>query len=91
MINWLSDDWQNNRFRLIAETLGSLCFLSLMMYIAIKGNDTDAMVVFILQIAGSGLHGINSYMRNSANLFALNVVGGAIGLFGIINLSFWSN
>tara|TARA_B110001454_G_C12500596_1_gene342529 strand:- start:317 stop:583 length:267 start_codon:yes stop_codon:yes gene_type:complete len=83
MKNWLVNDWKYNRFRLICETLGSLCFISIYILMAWYGDDVSILDIFLIQLVGSSLHIINAYMRNSVNLIVLNVVVILIAIFGI--------
>ena len=83
MKNWLVNDWKYNRFRLICETLGSLCFISIYILMAWYGDSVSIFTIFVVQIVGSSLHIINAYMRNSVNLIVLNVVVITIAIFGI--------
>jgi len=83
MKKWLIDDWKHNRFRLFCETIGSLCFISIMLMMAWYGDTVSILTVFLVQIAGSSLHIINGYMRSSVSLIVLNVVVIAIAIFGI--------
>ncbi len=83
MKSWLLDDWENNRFRLFCETIGSLCFISIYVLMAWYGEAVSIFTIFLVQIVGSSLHIINAYMRNSVNLIVLNVVVITIAIFGI--------
>ena len=83
MKNWLIDDWKHNRFRLICETIGSLCFISIYVLLAWYGDSASILTVFMIQIVGSTLHIINAYLRNSVNLIILNIVVITIAIFGI--------
>ena len=83
MKNWLIDDWKHNRFRLICETLGSLCFISIYVLLAWYGDSASILIVFMIQLVGSSLHIINAYLRNSVNLIILNLVVITIAIFGI--------
>ena len=83
MKSWLIDDWENNRFRLFCETIGSLCFISIYVLMAWYGEAVSIFTIFLVQIVGSSLHIINAYMRNSVNLIVLNVVVITIAIFGI--------
>jgi peptidoglycan biosynthesis protein MviN/MurJ (putative lipid II flippase) len=83
MKSWLLNDWENNRFRLFCETIGSLCFISIYALMAWYGEDVSIFTIFLVQIVGSSLHIINAYMRNSVNLIVLNVVVITIAIFGI--------
>ena len=53
---WLKDDWENNRVRLVIETAGALCFISVYVVLAWFGDDAKVMLVFLLTLAGSLLH-----------------------------------
>ena len=83
MKDWLIDDWKHNRFRLICETLGSLCFISIYVLMAYYGEDVSIFNIFLIQLVGSSLHIINAYLRNSVNLIILNLVVITIAIFGI--------
>tara|TARA_B100001964_G_scaffold30133_1_gene31022 strand:+ start:1707 stop:1973 length:267 start_codon:yes stop_codon:yes gene_type:complete len=83
MKSWWLDDWENNRFRLFCETIGSLCFISIYALMAWYGEAVSIFTIFLVQIVGSSLHIINAYMRNSVNLIVLNVVVITIAIFGI--------
>tara|TARA_Y100001936_G_scaffold252162_1_gene310774 strand:+ start:1905 stop:2177 length:273 start_codon:yes stop_codon:yes gene_type:complete len=83
MINWIVTDWKYNRFRLICETLGSICFISIYVLMAWYGDAVSVFAIFLIQIAGSSLHIVNAYMRNSANILMLNVIVIVIAVFGI--------
>ena len=83
MIAWIKDDWKNNRFRLFCETTGSLCFISIYILMAWYGDAVSIFAIFLIQIAGSSLHIVNAYMRNSANILMLNVIVIVIAVFGI--------
>ncbi len=83
MKSWLIDDWKHNRFRLICETIGSLCFISIYVLLAWYGDSASVLTIFLIQIVGSTLHIINAYLRNSINLIALNVIVITIAVIGI--------
>ncbi len=83
MKSWLIDDWENNRFRLFCETIGSLCFISIYVLMAWYGDDVSILKIFLIQLVGSTLHIINAYMRSSLNLIVLNVIVIMIAIFGI--------
>ena len=83
MKNWLIDDWKHNRFRLICETLGSLCFISIYVLLAWYGDSASILIVFMIQLVGSSLHIINAYLRNSVNLIVLNLIVIIIAIIGI--------
>ena len=83
MKKWLIDDWKHNRFRLICETLGSLCFISIYVLLAWYGDSASILIVFMIQLVGSSLHIINAYLRNSVNLIVLNLVVIIIAIVGI--------
>ena len=83
MKNWLIDDWKHNRFRLICETIGSLCFISIYDLMAYYGESVSILSIFLIQLVGSTLHIINAYLRNSINLIALNVIVIIIAIIGI--------
>ena len=86
MIKWIKHDWEHNRFRLICETLGSVCFISIYILLAWYGDSASIMPIFLIQIVGSTFHIINAYMRNSVNLIFLNLIVIAIALFGIVRM-----
>ena len=83
MKNWLAEDWKNNRFRLVCETLGSFAFILIYLLMAWYGDDVCITTIFLIQLVGSSLHIINAYMRNSVNLIVLNLVVIVIALFGL--------
>ncbi len=83
MKSWLIDDWENNRFRLFCETIGSLCFISIYVLMAWYGDDVSILKIFLIQLVGSTLHIINAYLRSSVNLIVLNVIVIMIAIFGI--------
>ena len=83
MKSWLLDDWENNRFRLFCETIGSLCFISIYVLMAWYGDDVSILKIFLIQLVGSTLHIINAYLRSSVNLIVLNVIVIMIAIFGI--------
>ena len=86
MKNWLVDDWKNNRFRLVCETLGSFAFILIYLLMAWYGDDVCITTIFLIQLVGSSLHIINAYMRNSVNLIVLNLVVIVIALFGLAKM-----
>ncbi len=86
IINWLKDDWINNRFRLFCETIGSICFISIYVLMAWYGDSVSIATIFGIQIIGSSLHIINAYLRNSINLMVLNIIVIAIAVFGIAKM-----
>jgi hypothetical protein len=86
MKNWLVDDWKNNRFRLVCETFGSLCFIIIYLLMAWYGDDASITIIFLIQLLGSSFHIINAYMRNSVNLIVLNLVVIIIALFGLAKM-----
>ena len=53
MKNWLVDDWKNNRFRLVCETLGSLAFILIYLLMAWYGDDVCITTIFLIQLVGS--------------------------------------
>ncbi len=85
---WLKDDWENNRVRLVIETAGALCFISVYVVLAWFGDDAKVMLVFLLTLAGSLLHSVNAYMRQSINLVVLNIIVICVTLFGIYKMLF---
>ena len=86
MIKWIKSDWNHNRFRLICETLGSVCFISIYILLAWYGDSASIMPIFLIQIVGSTFHIINAYMRNSVNLIVLNLIVIGIAMFGIVRM-----
>ena len=86
MIKWITQDWKHNRFRLICETLGSVCFISIYILLAWYGDSASIMPIFLIQIVGSTLHIINAYMRNSVNLIVLNLIVICIAMLGIVRM-----
>ena len=83
MISWIVEDWKNNRVRLVCETLGSLCFISIYILMAWHGDDVSILNIFLIQLVGSTLHIINAYMRSSVNLIVLNIIVIVIAIIGI--------
>ena len=49
MISWIVEDWKNNRFRLVCETLGSLCFISIYILMAWHGDDVSILNIFLIK------------------------------------------
>ena len=86
MIKWITQDWKHNRFRLICETLGSVCFISIYIILAWYGDSASVLPIFLIQIAGSTFHIINAYLRSSVNLIVLNVIVIVIAMFGIMRI-----
>ena len=86
MIKWIKSDWEHNRFRLICETLGSVCFISIYIILAWYGDSASILPIFLIQIAGSTFHIINAYLRSSVNLIVLNVIVIVIAMFGIMRI-----
>ena len=86
IINWLKDDWKNNRFRLFCETVGSLCFIGIYVRMAWYGEAVSIASIFGIQIVGSTLHIINAWLRNSVNLLILNIIVITIAVFGIAKM-----
>ena len=86
-LNWLKDDWENNRFRLFCESIGSICFIAIYVLMAWYGEAVSILTIFLIQIVGSSLHIINAYLRNSVNLIALNCIVIAIALFGLAKMA----
>ena len=86
MISWIKEDWKHNRFRLFCETIGSICFISIYVLMAWYGDAVSVFAIFLIQIAGSSLHIVNAYMRNSANILMLNVIVIVIAVFGIVKM-----
>ena len=87
IINWLKDDWKNNRFRLICETFGSICFIAIYVLMAWYGESVSSLTIFLIQLVGSSFHIINAYLRNSVNLIALNCIVITIALFGLAKMA----
>lgn len=85
---WLKDDWEHNRVRLVIETAGALCFISVYVVLAWFGEDAKVMLIFLLTIAGATLHTVNAYLRQSINLILLNIIVICITLFGIYKMLF---
>ena len=88
-INWLKDDWKNNRFRLFCESIGSICFIAIYVLMAWYGESVSIMNIFLIQLVGSSLHIINAYMRSSVNLIMLNSIVILIALFGLGKMHLW--
>ena len=86
-LNWLKDDWKNNRFRLICETSGSICFIVIYVLMAWYGESVSILTIFLIQLFGSSFHIINAYLRNSVNLIALNCIVITIALFGLAKMA----
>ena len=86
MIKWITHDWKHNRFRLICETFGSVCFISIYIILAWYGDSASVLPIFLIQIAGSTFHIINAYLRSSVNLIVLNVIVILIAMFGIMRI-----
>ena len=84
--SWIITDWKYNRFRLICETIGSLCFILIYLLMAWYGDDVCVTTIFLIQLLGSSLHIINAYLRNSVNLILLNVIVIVIALFGLAKM-----
>ena len=85
---WLKDDWEHNRLRLLIETTGALCFISVYIVLAWYGDDANVMTIFLLTLAGALLHSVNAYMRQSINLVVLNIIVVCVTLFGIYKMLF---
>ena len=83
---WLKEDWRHNRFRLIIETAGAFCFISVYVVLAWFGDDASVFTVFLLRLAGAFLHTINAYLRQSINLIMLNIIVICVTLFGIFKM-----
>jgi peptidoglycan biosynthesis protein MviN/MurJ (putative lipid II flippase) len=83
---WLDDDWKYNRFRLIIETSGAICFISVYVILAWFGDDASVFTIFLLTLAGASLHTINAYLRQSINLILLNIIVICVTLFGIYKM-----
>ncbi len=80
------DDWQGHRFRLIVETVGACCFISVYLIMAWFGDNTPIFIVFLFTLSGALLHSINAYLRKSINLLLLNIIVVCITLFGIAKM-----
>ena len=80
------NDWQDHRFRLIVETVGACCFISVYLIMAWFGDDTPVFIVFLFTLSGALLHSINAYLRKSINLLLLNIIVVCITLFGIAKM-----
>ena len=50
IMNWLADDWKNNRFRMFCETIGSLGFISIYVLMAWYGDSVSIATIFGIQI-----------------------------------------
>ena len=85
-MKWLKGDWKYNRFRLVCETLGSLCFISIYVLLAWYGDSASVLTIFMIQIVGSILHIINAYLRTSINLIVLNCIVIVIAIIGIMRM-----
>ena len=85
-MKWLKDDWKYNRFRLVCETLGSLCFISIYILLAWYGDSASVLTIFMIQIVGSILHIIYAYLRTSINLIVLNSIVIVIAIIGIMRM-----
>ena len=83
---WLKEDWRHNRFRLVVETTGALCFISVYGVLAWLGDNASGFTVFLLTLAGASLHTINAYLRQSINLILLNIIVICVTLFGITKM-----
>jgi|TARA_Y100001951_G_scaffold70964_1_gene57896 hypothetical protein len=86
LLNWIKNDWKNNRFRLVCETIGSLCFIAIYILLAWYGDAVSVFTIFVVQIIGSSFHIINAWLRSSVNLIALNMIVISIAVFGIIKM-----
>lgn len=84
--SWLIEDWEQNRFRLVVETTGALCFISVYVILAWHGDDAPVSLVFLFTLSGALLHTINAYLRQSINLLVLNIIVVAITLSGIFKM-----
>ena len=85
-MKWLKEDWKYNRFRLVCETLGSLCFISIYVLLAWYGDSASVLTIFMIQIVGSILHIIKAYLRTSINLIVLNSIVIVIAIIGIMRM-----
>jgi peptidoglycan biosynthesis protein MviN/MurJ (putative lipid II flippase) len=83
---WLIEDWTYNRFRLVVETLGACCFISVYLIMAWFGDNSPIFVIFLFTLAGALLHTINAYLRQSINLIILNIIVICITLGGIFKM-----
>jgi len=68
--------------------LGSLCFICLSLYIAIMGNETVILYIFIFQLMGSGLIMVSSIKRKNVNILSINVLGFLIAIVGLIRITY---
>ena len=85
-MKWLKEDRKYNRFRLVCETLGSLCFISIYILLAWYGDSASVLTIFMIQIVVSILHIINAYLRTSINLIVLNSIVIVIAIIGIMRM-----
>ena len=51
IINWLKDDWKNNRFRLFCETIGSLGFISIYVLMAWYGDSVSIELFLVSRLS----------------------------------------
>jgi hypothetical protein len=86
MINWLVNDWKRDPINFTFEFLGALCFIVLSLYIAIAGNSTVILYIFIVQLMGSSLLIVSSIKRMNINILSINVLGFIIATIGLIRL-----
>ena len=87
MIGWVVKDWKQNRFRLVCETFGSLCFLIALGLMSWYGDDVSVKNVLTIQVLGGSFHAINAYLRKSLNLLVLNVIVNLMCISGLIKMS----
>ncbi|HIG90051.1 MAG TPA: hypothetical protein EYQ45_03610 [Flavobacteriaceae bacterium] len=87
MIKWLVNDWERDPINFTFEFLGALCFIVLSLYIAIAGNDTVILYIFIVQLMGSSLLIISSIKRMNVNILSINILGFLIASVGLIRIT----
>jgi len=87
MITWLIDDWKNDPLNFTLEFLGALCFIVLSLYIAIMGNETIILYIFIVQLMGSSLLIVSSIKRMNINILSINILGFLIASVGLIRIT----
>ena len=86
MINWLVNDWKRDPINFTFEFLGALCFIVLSLYIAVMGNSTIILYIFIAQLTGSSLLIVSSIKRRNINILSINVLGFLIATIGLIRI-----
>tara|TARA_B100000929_G_scaffold207653_1_gene165488 strand:+ start:190 stop:456 length:267 start_codon:yes stop_codon:yes gene_type:complete len=87
MISWLIDDWKRDPLNFTLEFLGALCFIVLSLYIAIAGNNTVILYIFIVQLMGSSLLIVSSIKRMNINILSINILGFLIASIGLIRIT----